>query len=618
MSRRSRADRAGGPDAAAGEGDENARLRLLEGLIGRTRPEDCAAHALRWLSEVLGVARAICVVQRAGERRLVPIAWHGFTHTRAGAYLLDLDDLNDPLGAVARNQERAFFPRAAGRRRPATPFRDAAFHALPLQAREPTQLVGLLLCEEPRLVPERLGWFADVLGRTLGAVAGQPFIAAVAAGHAGRRPEPEPSPRHAPLLPVDTPGRAVEDSYRRARMAEAQARAEHDRLNLIIDSVADPIVVTDAAGAISLMNHPAERLFRLLPGAPAVQRRAVRSNTAGFSSFIAGMLAGADQRRIGELGLLEPGTGEPMPVEAIAGKVVSERGELTAVVTILHDRREALEKARLYEQLKDASDELERKIHAATADIAQQNELLRRQAVELEQASMLKSQFLANMSHEFRTPLNAILGYTSMLLQGVAGELAPPARRQLGRIESNGRHLLTIINEILDISRIEAGQMPLQLSRINVAQLLQEVRAELEPLILRSRLAVHLDIARNLKPVASDRQKLKQILMNLLGNALKFTHAGSVTIRARQRPRDGALELSVADTGIGIAPHDLERIFEDFRQLDNSPTRAYGGTGLGLAICRRLARMLDGTIAVDSRLGSGSTFTLTLPTRGMR
>src|SRR5262249_58604591 len=125
----------------------------------------------------------------------------------------------------------------------------------------------------------------------------------------------------------------------------------------------------------------------------------------------------------------------------------------------------------------------ERKTAAATADIAQQNELLRRQAIELEQASQLKSQFLANMSHEFRTPLNAMLGYTSMMLQGVAGQLEPPVKRQLGRIESNGRHLLTIINEILDISRIAAGRMPLQLSTFQIPEQLGQVKPEAEPIL---------------------------------------------------------------------------------------------------------------------------------------
>jgi signal transduction histidine kinase len=408
----------------------------------------------------------------------------------------------------------------------------------------------------------------------------------------------------------------IEENYRRLRIAEAQARAESDRLNLIIDSVADPIVVTDAGGATSMMNAPAERLFTQPANGSEAEQRWVQSNDAHFSSFIAGMLVSADQRRVGEIALVDPLTGDAMPVEAIAGKIVSGHGELTAVVTILHDRREALEKARLYEQLKQASDELERRIQAATSDIAQQNELLRRQAVELEQASLLKTQFLANMSHEFRTPLNAMLGYTSMLLQGVSGPVDAHVRRHLGRIESNGRHLLTIINEILDISRIEAGRMPLQYSTFRITDLIAEVRAELEPIILRSKLQVVTEIPSQLRPMTSDRQKVKQILLNLLSNALKFTHKGRITICARLVER--SLVLSVADTGIGIAAGDQSKIFEDFRQLDNSPTRAYGGTGLGLSICRRLAQMLGGRIAVQSQMGKGSTFTLTLPMQGKK
>src|SRR4029077_9216124 len=157
------------------------------------------------------------------------------------------------------------------------------------------------------------------------------------------------------------------------------------------------IVVTDAGGATSLMNEPAERLFTIPARSSSPEARWGQANAAHFASFIAGMLVSADQRRVGEIGLSDPMTGEAMPVEAIAGKILSDHGELTAVVTILHDRREAIEKGKLYEQLKHASDELERRIQAATADIAHQNELLRRQAIELEQASALKSQFLANM-----------------------------------------------------------------------------------------------------------------------------------------------------------------------------------------------------------------------------
>src|SRR5262249_29730364 len=154
--------------------------------------------------------------------------------------------------------------------------------------------------------------------------------------------------------------------------------------------------------------------------------------------------------------------------------------------------------------------------------------------------------------------------------------------------------LLTIINEILDISRIEAGRMPLQNSRFRVADLVSEVKAELEPIVLRSKLSIGLQLGKDLPVLTSDRQKVKQILLNLLSNALKFTQHGSVTITAKRQTREHTVSLAVSDTGIGIAAADQEKIFEDFRQLDNSPTRPYGGTGLGLSICRRLAQMLGG------------------------
>ncbi len=408
----------------------------------------------------------------------------------------------------------------------------------------------------------------------------------------------------------------IEENYQKLRVAEAAVRAERDRLNLIIDSVADPIIVTDSQGNTVLMNAPAEDLFTNLGGASDTAARTVQANDAHFSSFISGLLlgeTGPGEIRRGEIGLMNPSSSEPIPVEAIAGKVLTENGELTAVVTILHDRREALERARLYEQLKTASDELQARVQAATAELATQNELLRRQAIELEQASRLKSQFLANMSHEFRTPLNAILGYTHMLLQGVAGDLLPAVKRQLQRIDSNGRHLMTIINEILDITRIEAGKMPMQLSEFNLNELVPEVMTELDPVIARSKLTVAPKLCPELPMVYSDRQKVKQIIVNLLSNALKFTHEGSIQITVGYDPVDRNATVSVADTGIGISPEHHEKIFEDFRQVDDSPSRQYGGTGLGLAICRRLATALGGRITVESTMGKGSTFTLTIP-----
>jgi PAS domain S-box-containing protein len=408
----------------------------------------------------------------------------------------------------------------------------------------------------------------------------------------------------------------IEENYQKLRVAEIAVRAERDRLNLIIDSVADPIIVTDQSGATVLMNAPAEELFTVAPNADDGAQRTVQSNDAHFSSFISGLLlgeTGPGEIRRGEIGLMNPSTSEQIPVEAIAGKVLTEAGELTAVATILHDRREALERTRLYEQLRVASDELQMRVQSATAELATQNELLRRQAIELEQASRLKSQFLANMSHEFRTPLNAILGYTHMLLQGVAGELPANVKRQLTRIDSNGRHLLTIINEILDITRIEAGKMPMQVSEFNLNELVSEVMTELDPVIARSKLAVSARLSPEPPLMTTDRQKVKQIVVNLLTNAMKFTHQGGVEIGVDFEPAGQMASVAVRDTGIGIAPENHEKIFEDFRQVDDSPSRQYGGTGLGLAICRRLANALGGRITLQSNLGQGSTFTLAIP-----
>ena len=412
----------------------------------------------------------------------------------------------------------------------------------------------------------------------------------------------------------------IEENYRRLKVAEADVRAERDRLDLIIDSVADPILVTDPSGKSLLMNSPAERLFTAPESDETAEaERAVRSNDAHFSSFVSNLfLTGKGLRWRGEISLIDPSTLQALPVEAVAGKVLSEHGEVTAVVTILHDRTEALEKARLYEQVKAASEQLEEKVREATGELVRRNELLQRQHFELEQASQLKSQFLANMSHEFRTPLNAILGYTSMLLQGVSGDMSPPQKNKMLRVDSNARHLLSIINDILDISRIEAGKMPLHLEEVEMAALVGELLAEVEPLIQKARLQVLTDLQPGLQPAWSDRQKVKQIVLNLLTNAIKFTPLGHVKVIVRGDEERREVRIAVEDTGIGIAPQDHDRVFEDFRQADNSVTREYGGAGLGLAICRRLAKMLDGRIELVSNVGAGSTFTLMIPRRGKR
>jgi PAS domain S-box-containing protein len=409
----------------------------------------------------------------------------------------------------------------------------------------------------------------------------------------------------------------LQTNFRRLQLIEASNRAERDRLDLVLDSVSDPIVVTDPDGRLVRMNRHAERLFTTSephPRGPAHQ--AVRENSRHLARFAASLLENErDTRLRGHLSLTEPGSLEPVPVEASAGKLLTEDGELSGLVTILRDRTEALEKTRLYAELQRASAELERKVRDATLELVHRNELLQRQHLQLEQASALKTQFLANMSHELRTPLNAILGYTSMMLQGVSGDLPASARKGLGRVESNARHLLGVINDILDISRIEAGRMPLSLSEFSLPELVAEVMGEVEPIIARTRLEVRAEVDPEMAPLRCDRQKLKQVLQNLLTNALKFTPAGSVRVEARLAAETDQVSLAVADTGIGIAAADHERIFEDFRQADDSTTREYGGTGLGLAIVRRLVGMLAGQVSLASAPGQGSRFTVTLPRR---
>ena len=419
------------------------------------------------------------------------------------------------------------------------------------------------------------------------------------------------------LRDVTDLGRAraeLDENYRRLRVADAEMRAERHRLELIMDTVADPIVVAEPSGEILMMNAPAERLFTVPPGGELAEQRRVSTNDAHFSSFVSSLLlSGSNDRWRDEIALVDPSTGRTLPVEAVAGKILSEQNELTAIVTILHDRTEALEKARLYGELKLASEQLEAKVRSATAELAHHNELLRRQALALEQASTLKSQFLANMSHEFRTPLNAILGYTNMLLQGTYGDLSPSQRKSLSRVDSNSRHLLALINDILDISRIEAGRMPLQLSHFRASDLVAEVLQELEPVIAHSAVHVERRIGPRMPLIRSDRQKVKQILVNLLSNALKFTHEGHIRITCEFDAPNHQMRLAVSDTGIGIDPAHHEQVFDDFRQVDSSPTRAYSGTGLGLSICRRLATMLDGRLTLESAVGRGSTFTVVLP-----
>ena len=230
---------------------------------------------------------------------------------------------------------------------------------------------------------------------------------------------------------------------------------------------------------------------------------------------------------------------------------------------------------------------------------------------QLEVASQHKSQFLANMSHELRTPLNAIIGYTEMMADGLYGDMPEKAQSVLERVQSNGRHLLGLINDVLDLSKIEAGQLVLVLDEYSVADMVATVIAATESLARTKGLTLSPTVASGLPRGHGDARRLSQVLLNLVGNAIKFTEQGGIEIRAIQVGE--RFELSVIDSGLGIAPGDQARIFDEFQQVDSTSTRKKGGTGLGLSISRRIVELHGGTITLESEVGAGSIFKVTIP-----
>ncbi len=230
-------------------------------------------------------------------------------------------------------------------------------------------------------------------------------------------------------------------------------------------------------------------------------------------------------------------------------------------------------------------------------------------------ASRAKSAFVANMSHELRTPLNAILGYSEMLAEDAADKGDTQLADDLQRIHASGRHLLELIGEILDLSKIEAGKLELAPTPIGVTAFLDDLRSVVQPLAERNENVLYFECSPAVRVITSDPLRLRQILLNLLSNACKFTSRGRVSLHVANADGPGAQHVTfeVTDTGIGIADADLLKLFREFSQVDESSTRRYGGTGLGLAIARRLARAMGGEITVVSRPGIGSTFVLRLP-----
>jgi PAS domain S-box-containing protein len=409
----------------------------------------------------------------------------------------------------------------------------------------------------------------------------------------------------------------LEHQFQRLRHAEQKSRRERDRLNLILENVGDPILVTDAESNIILLNREAERLFEVAPGEEVAARRRqdVRANDTKFSSFISDFALSGDPTRVTEVSLTEPLSGREFPAEVVSGKVLDDRGEMSAIVSVLHDLTKAVENERLAAELTRLNEHLEDRIRAATEELEERNRQLEWQSDELERAYRLKSQFLASMSHELRTPINALLGYTSLLRDHIYGELNKRQEEALARMHTASQHLLELVNDVLDLAKIEAGKMPVHLEAVDVSVVIREVSQTIEPMVRRKNLDYRLELAPDLPRLETDRTKVKQIVLNLLSNAVKFTHQGRVAVRATVAREGEEVLLEVEDTGIGIREEDLPKIFEDFRQVDQSSTREYGGTGLGLSITKKLLHLLGGTIRVQSRMGEGTTFTVCLPRR---
>ncbi|MFP5487875.1 MAG: PAS domain-containing sensor histidine kinase, partial [Acidimicrobiia bacterium] len=385
--------------------------------------------------------------------------------------------------------------------------------------------------------------------------------------------------------------------------AQAAERSEREFSDRMIDSMPGVVYFYDVDGRFLRWNHNFETV-------------------TGYSADeIAGMhpldfFAGDDRPRVEER-IADVFTRGETSVEAdfvdrdgrptpyfFTGRQVEYQGR-TCLVGVGID---ISERVRATEALHELNEGLERTVAARTAE-------LRTALFQAEAADRIKSAFLATMSHELRTPLNSIIGFTGIVLQEMAGPLTDEQRTQLGMVRNSARHLLALINDVLDISKIEAGQLDVSCDEFDLGASVQHVTATVGPMADAKGLRLETRVSDDLGSMVSDRRRVEQILLNLLSNAVKFTERGSVTLTVDRRQGDGAdrIVMRVEDTGIGIPADQLGTLFQPFRQLDTGLTRQHDGSGLGLAICRRLAELMGGEVTARSEFGVGSEFTVVLP-----
>jgi PAS domain S-box-containing protein len=396
-----------------------------------------------------------------------------------------------------------------------------------------------------------------------------------------------------------------QERERERRAAEESARRERLFSDAILESLPGILYLYDEEGRflrwnqsfLQVSGYTAEELQRahpldfFLPEASGLAERRIKQVfSAGESSLEAAFVA-------------KDGTRTPY---FFTGRQISFEGKPCLVGVGI----DISERVRAERELREAKEGLERTVLERTAEM--QVALLR-----AESADRLKSAFLATMSHELRTPLNSIIGFTGVMLQGLAGPLNPEQQKQLGMVRLSARHLHELINDVLDLSKIEAGQMTVRFEPFDLRAALQRVTALLRPMAESKGLSLRLAELPALPELLTDPRRVDQILLNLVNNAVKFTDVGRVEVSAALMPAQGnaqaRVRVSISDTGLGIGPADLKVLFQPFRQVDAGLTREHEGTGLGLAICWRLAGLLGGEIHVESALGRGSTFMVDFP-----
>lgn len=418
-----------------------------------------------------------------------------------------------------------------------------------------------------------------------------------------RRPEGRPPPHVFPLRDVtdlETATRELEVQFSRALAAEHQVRVEREWLDAIVQNAAVPIFVMDANARLQLVNREAARLLELLPGTAPISPsvRDVEANRAKLIGFAHELLVHPRARREARFMVVDPDEAREFPVLAVSTKVLNERGEPTAVVTVLHDLTQELEN---------------RQLERTTGELTKRNTQLEEQQSALGRAARLKNEFLATMSHELRTPINAVLGYNSLLRDGLFGTLTDRQQDALARMRNAAEHLLSLINDILDLSRVEAGKLGLSPVVIEWPTFLETLSESIRPLAAAKALGFSVNIEPEVPAIRADETRLRQVLLNLLTNAVKFTDRGWVKLRVGSSAGNARVHIDVTDTGIGIEETHHETIFDEFTQVDQSSTREHGGAGLGLAISRRLIRLMGGFLTVKSAPGRGSTFRVELP-----